>query len=74
VVGVETPDRYLHLLILLAAETMAVVTISLVPGEVESPGRLCDRVIVSKPVEASDPAKILMTTTARDSDLNISVT
>jgi acyl-CoA synthetase (AMP-forming)/AMP-acid ligase II len=62
VVGVETSDRYLHLLILLAAEALAVTTISLERAELEPPvdlGRLCDRVMVSAPVASLDPAKTL---------------
>lgn len=62
VVGVETPDRYLHLLILLAAEAASVTTISLVPAECEASvdlGRLCDRIMVSRPAAASDSPKIV---------------
>lgn len=65
VLGVETSDRYLHLLILLAAEALSITTISFVPSELEPPislGRLCDRLMVSQPVASSDPAKTLVLT------------
>ena len=51
VLGVETADRYLHLLILLAAEALSVTTMSLGPSELEPPaslGRLCDRIGVAR--------------------------
>jgi acyl-coenzyme A synthetase/AMP-(fatty) acid ligase len=65
VVGVETPDRYLHLLIVLAAEALSAVSISLVPSELDPAidlGRLCDQVLVSRPVASADQAKILVMT------------
>ena len=51
VLGVETGDRYHHLLILLAAETLGLTTMSLRLSELGSPAhleRLCDRIIVSE--------------------------
>ena len=65
ILGVETNDRGLHLLILLAAEALGVTTLSLVPMELEPPAnldRLCDRILVSRPVPAADPTKILLMT------------
>ena len=65
VLGVETTDRYLHLLILLAAEALSVTTQSLGPSELEplaSPARLCDRILVSRPDTQADPAKTIVMT------------
>jgi acyl-coenzyme A synthetase/AMP-(fatty) acid ligase len=64
-IGVETTDRYLHLLILLAAEALSVATISLVPSELGPPanlGRFCDWILVSQPVVSPEPAKIIVLT------------
>jgi acyl-coenzyme A synthetase/AMP-(fatty) acid ligase len=63
ILGVEVPDRYVHLLILLAAEALGIPTISLLPSELEPPadlGRLCDRLIISRPI--ADPAKAVVLT------------
>jgi acyl-CoA synthetase (AMP-forming)/AMP-acid ligase II len=61
--GVEAPDRYLHLLIVLAAEALGITTISLQPSELPpsaSLGLLCDRMLVSHP--PADPVKAFMMT------------
>jgi acyl-coenzyme A synthetase/AMP-(fatty) acid ligase len=63
VVGVETGDRVLHLLILLAAEALGVATISVAPSELGPPfnlGRLCDRIIVSCEVALAEPHKLIV--------------
>lgn len=63
VVGVETGDRALHLLILLAAEALGAATVSLALSELGSPfnlGRLCDRIIVSRDVASAQPDKLLV--------------
>ena len=65
VLGVETADRYLHLLILLAAEALSVTTMSLGPSELEPPaslGRLCDRIMVSRPDTSADSARTTVMT------------
>ena len=62
VLGVEAGDRYVHLLILLAAEALGVATMSLTPSELGSPAnldRFCDRVVVSHPAPLLDQASIL---------------
>lgn len=63
VIGVETSDRALHLLILLAAEALGAVTVSLAPSELGPPfnlGRLCDRIIVSHGLASAEPDKVLV--------------
>ena len=63
VLGVETADRTVHLLILLAAEAMGVTTMSLTPSELGPPAnldRLCDRIIVSQPHVAAGPDRRLV--------------
>jgi acyl-CoA synthetase (AMP-forming)/AMP-acid ligase II len=60
IVGVVTPDRFLHLLILLACEALGVTTISLQPFEIGAPmklGRLCDRILASEPLSGPYSAK-----------------
>jgi acyl-CoA synthetase (AMP-forming)/AMP-acid ligase II len=62
VAGVVVGERYLHLLILLAAETLGVTTISLAATELGLPaklGRLCDRIIVVQPPAVACSDKIL---------------
>jgi len=51
IIGVETTDRYLHLLLLLACEALGATTMSLLPFELApplNPGRLCDRILASE--------------------------
>ncbi len=63
IIGVETGDRYLHLLIVLAAEALGVTTMSLAPSELGPPaslGRLCDRIIVSQPWPDAGPQQIVV--------------
>jgi hypothetical protein len=65
VIGVETADRFLHLLLLLACEALGVTTISLLPSEFGPPmnlGRLCDRILASHPLSGTDAAKTLVMT------------
>ena len=65
-VGVESADRFLHLMVLLACEALGVTTISLQPFEIGPPmnlGRLCDRILASKPLSGPDSAKTLVIVT-----------
>jgi acyl-CoA synthetase (AMP-forming)/AMP-acid ligase II len=65
VIGVETADRLLHLLLLLACEALGVTTIALLPSEFGPPmnlGRLCDRILASHPLSGTDAAKTLVMT------------
>jgi acyl-CoA synthetase (AMP-forming)/AMP-acid ligase II len=62
VIGVETGDRHLHLLIALAAEALGVTTMSLRLSELGPPAhleRLCDRIITSEAPPLADPDKFL---------------
>ena len=62
IVGVQHDDRYLHLLIVLAAEVLGVTTMSLTPFELGPPanlGRLCDRIIVSAPLAIAQPEQLV---------------
>jgi acyl-CoA synthetase (AMP-forming)/AMP-acid ligase II len=58
IAGVVASDRYLHLLILLAAEALGVTTMSLAQAELGAPARLdrlCDRIVMADaPASASD--------------------
>jgi acyl-coenzyme A synthetase/AMP-(fatty) acid ligase len=62
VLGVETADRFLHLLILLAAETLSITTISLFTAELESLEWMCDRIVSSDPDASYRPAKVFVMT------------
>jgi acyl-coenzyme A synthetase/AMP-(fatty) acid ligase len=80
--GIEVDDRYLHLLIMLAAETLGLVTVSFSAANLGPPadlGRLCDRIVVSQPpIAHADKAWALtpdfpvrvMTRTGHDPDLS----
>ncbi len=62
ILGVEAGDRYLHLLVVLAAEAMGVTTMTLIAAELEPPDRmdqLCDRIIMSRPPPGMPLAKLL---------------
>ncbi|MBS0641375.1 MAG: AMP-binding protein, partial [Proteobacteria bacterium] len=55
ILGIEIDDRYLHLLIILAGEVLGVTTMSLNAADIVLPndlGRLCDRIIASRPSQA----------------------
>ena len=65
VVGVETEDRFLHLLLLLACEALGSTTMSLQPFEFGpglNLGRLCDRILASQPVTGADGEKTFVMT------------
>ena len=65
VVGVETDDQFLHLLLLLACEALGSATMSLQPfefGPALNLGRLCDRILASQPVTGEDGAKTFVMT------------
>ncbi len=65
VVGVETDDRSLHLVLLLACEALGAITISLLPfefGPAVDLGRICDRILSSQPLAGSDAAKTFVLT------------
>jgi len=56
--GIEIDDRYLHLVIMLAAEALGAATISLDTTELGPPtylGRLCDQLLLSRPVDQNVP-------------------
>ncbi len=56
-VGIETGDRFLHLLLLLACEALGATTISLLPfefGPAMDAARVCDRVLATQPFAAPD--------------------
>jgi acyl-coenzyme A synthetase/AMP-(fatty) acid ligase len=56
--GIELDDRYLHLVIMLAAECLGATTISLDTSELGPPaslGRLCDRILLSRPILLARP-------------------
>lgn len=65
VVGVETNDRFLHLLLLLACEALGSTTMSLQPFELGlrlNFGRLCDRILASQPLAGPDAEKTFVMT------------
>jgi acyl-CoA synthetase (AMP-forming)/AMP-acid ligase II len=65
VVGIETNDRFLHLLLLLACEALGSATISLQPfdlGPGLNLGHMCDRILASRPPEGPDTEKTIVMT------------
>jgi acyl-CoA synthetase (AMP-forming)/AMP-acid ligase II len=65
VVGIETNDRFLHLLLVLACEVLGSTTISLQPFEL-GPGlnleHVCDRILASQPPAGSNTEKTFVMT------------
>ena len=65
VVGVETGDRFLHQVLLLACEALGAITISLLPfefGLAVDLRRVCDRILSSQPLAGADAAKTFVLT------------
>jgi acyl-CoA synthetase (AMP-forming)/AMP-acid ligase II len=65
VVGVESSDRFLHLIVLLACEALGTATLSLASFELEPPlnlGRFCDRILVSEAASEAPSDKTFVMT------------
>jgi acyl-coenzyme A synthetase/AMP-(fatty) acid ligase len=63
IAGVVASDRYLHLLILLAAQALGVTTMSLAQAELGAPARLdglCDRIIMADPSSSGSDKMLSM--------------
>ena len=65
IIGIETNDRFLHLLLLLACEALGATTISLLPfdlGPGMELGHVCDRILATQSFADSDSGRTFVLT------------